>query len=543
MGYLRWVARAVGVIPVVGEQVGAGPDAIDLGASVATHATALLRIGEPLFAGSGGIAARAREVLVARGPELQREIAGLQADGVEAERLRRVRWMGPLQRAQRLVDGLAHDLAEAKTAGAIASAAATGLDPLLGFDQRRTYVVLGQNEQEIRANGGYTGTMGVVVIERGRLVSSEYRSSVEFDPPKLPNRRPPQSLSQSMGAGLWMVRDAAWDPDFPVSAERVLQFLKEDQGIEADGVIAVNTPMIQLLLRATGPVTVEGFSEQLTADNFLAQLEEEIFEAGTDSVSRKRQLLQPVLRTLIGRVQDAGADQVPRLIAAFTKGAGGRDLQVYSREPRSTALLRQFRVDGSLQPVPEHDMLAVVDSNISYNKIQSAILRDITYLARADGKVDLLVRWTNERSSFTGTRYSRLGQGGQIWDPVARKMNDAPGTFGNYVRIYLPRGTTFDFIDGFSRPPGLEVLSDFSLLSGLILVPDGKTVSLRLTYTPGGNAERATAQGLVVWKQGGQQRDQLRVVVNAGQQQISAFEGAFERDLVFDAQGQRLARR
>ncbi len=257
MGYLRWVARAVGVIPVVGEQVGAGPDAIDLGASVATHATALLRIGEPLFAGSGGIAARAREVLVARGPELQREIAGLQADGVEAERLRRVRWMGPLQRAQRLVDGLAHDLAEAKTAGAIASAAATGLDPLLGFDQRRTYVVLGQNEQEIRANGGYTGTMGVVVIERGRLVSSEYRSSVEFDPPKLPNRRPPQSLSQSMGAGLWMVRDAAWDPDFPVSAERVLQFLKEDQGIEADGVIAVNTPMIQLLLRATGPVTVE----------------------------------------------------------------------------------------------------------------------------------------------------------------------------------------------------------------------------------------------------------------------------------------------
>jgi hypothetical protein len=346
---------------------------------------------------------------------------------------------------------------------------------------------------------------------------------------------PPDSLRLSMGAGGWYVRDAAWDPDFPVSAERVLQFLKEDQGIEADGVIAVNTPMIQLLLRATGSITVDGFAEPLTAENFLAQLEEEIFEAGTNSVARKRQLLQPVLRTLIGRVQDASADQVPRLIAAFTQGARSRELQVYSREARSADLLRQFNVTGSMERLPGHDMLAVVDSNISYNKIQSAIRRDITYLARADGKVDLLVRWTNERSSFTGTRYTRLGQGGQIWDPVARRMNEAPGVFGNYVRLYVPLGTTFEFMQGFAGQPRIEIAEDFTVLAGLVVVPDGKTVSLRLTYTPRGGQGTTEPQGLFFWKQGGQQRDQLRVVAGAGEQQVTVFDGKFDRDRIFGA--------
>lgn len=536
LGYLRGTAAALGFLPVVGEPLAASPRALDLGIEVAHHGGEVLRAGEPLFAGQGKVAARAREVLVVRFAQLDASLAALEEASAEAQRLRQVRWAGPFAPASSLVDGLAGDLGRVHAAREMARDASQGLEPLLGFDGQRTYVVLGQNEQEIRATGGYPGTMGLITVKDGRLVSSDYRSTLEFDPPQPSPRAAPMPLQHFMAAGAWYVRDANWDADFPTSAQRVLAFMKEDQGIEADGVVAVNTPMIQLLLRATGPLTIEGIAEPLTADNFLAQTEEEIFESGFDSVKRKQQVLQPVLRELIARVQDAGADRVPPLIAAFAKGARGRDLQVYARDERSAALVTRLHVDGALKPQPGRDFLAVVDSNVSWNKIQIAISREITYLARTDGRVDVLVRWTNERSKFGGTRYTRLGQGGELWDPKARRLTPAPGSFGNYVRFYVPPGARFERIEGLTEP-ALVLQGEVASLGGLVVVPDGKTVSVRFTYVPLGSPEQR-AGGLDLWKQGGQTRDTLRVQVaeRVGAQDVqhTLHDGVFDRDLSFD---------
>ncbi len=337
-----------------------------------------------------------------------------------------------------------------------------------------------------------------------------------------------------MGAGRWFVRDANWDADFPTSARRILDFVKTDRNIEADGVIAVNTPMMQLLLRATGPMTVEGIDAPLTPENFLTLLEDEIFENWPDNIARKQRLLQPVLRELIARVQDANAERMPPLISAFSRGARSRDLQVFMRDERSAAMITAIGVDGRIQAKPGRDFLAVVDSNISYDKIQIAIRREITYVSRADGRVDVLVRWANERSTFSGPRYLRLGQGGQLWDAPNRRMISMPGVFGNYVRIYVPANSTFEEMSGFTGPPGLVVANGLSVLSGLVVVPDGKTVSLRFTYLPGG-PKAARPTGVDLWKQGGQTRDELKVYLAAPRNtQVTPHAGVFDRDLSFD---------
>ncbi|MGE3856195.1 MAG: DUF4012 domain-containing protein [Dehalococcoidia bacterium] len=531
LGYLRYLLYAAGLVPVVGEQAAAAPRTLDLGADISAHAASLMRIGEPLFAGSGRVAERARTVLVVRAAEMDADLAALERSGVEARRLAGVRWMGPAARAQGLLAALADDLSQVGEVRQFTQAAATGLDPLLGFGGGRRYVVMGQNEQEIRPTGGFMGTMGVIEVADGRLGSSEYRSSYDFDPPGgQTGRVAPPSLNEMMGARQWVLRDANWDAHFPTSAERTLVFLEQDQRIRADGAVAVNTPMIQRLLRATGPLQVEGFDEPLTADGFISQLEEEIFGQSGDTNLRKRQLLQPVLRLLISRVQEADGSALPALLGALTEGIRSRDLQVYMRDPAAQALVARLGADGALEPVPGHDFLAVVDGNISFNKIQIAIRRDIVYLARSDGWVDVRITWTNERSTFTGTRYARLGKGGEIYEPSLRGTLPAEGTFGNYVRIYVPANSTFDSMSGFTRPPGLRQVGGLSELGGLVTVPDGKSVSVRLSYRPGG-AGAPIPEGVVFWKQGGQTRDTLRVGVARGDQQATPFDGPFTEDL------------
>lgn len=533
VGYLRYVAWSVGWVPVAGPQVAGGATALELGREVTAQAGALLRTSEPLFAGEGRVAERAREVLVVRHEALDAELAALERASAEADRLRRVRWTGPLRRMEPLVTELSTSLAGIASVRQVSTAAAVGLDPLLGFDRPRTYLVMGQNEQEIRATGGYLGTLGVITVERGRLTTSDYRSSYDFDPARWPNRPPPGPLARYMGSDTWFLRDANWEADFPTSARRVVDFFKADQGVAVDGVVAVDTPMVQLLLGATGPLTVEGVAEPLTAQNFLTALEEELFESGKDSQVRKRQILQPVLRLLIQRVQEASASRVAPILSALHRGAAGRDLQLYGVDERVQTLSERLGASGRLAPREGRDFVAVVDSNISYNKIQVAIRREITYTSRADGRVDLLVRWINERSTFSGQRYSRLGQGGQLWNAQTATMAPAVGTFGNYVRIYFPPDTTFDLIDGFSAFPGITEEGDARVLGGLVVVRDRDSATLRLSYRPGGpNAPRAT--GVDLWKQGGQTRDTLRVYLADGQRQEVPFDGPFVKDLSFD---------
>lgn len=532
LGYLRAAARMLHRLPGWGGQAAQAPRAVDLGLDVSVQTLALLRTVEPLFIGSGTSAERVREVMVLRHDRLDAELAALAGAAAEARSLQSVGWSGPFARARPLIDGLVADLDRVHAVRAVAQAAAAGIDPLLGFDGPRTYLVLGQNEQEIRATGGFPGTMGVIVLQNGRLVSSDYRSTYDFDPPSSPAREPPAALRRYMGLSRWYVRDANWDPAFARSAERTLQFFREDRGIDADGVIAVDAPLLRLLLQATGPLTVEGFDEPLTDANFFALLEEEIFSGG-DSAERKQRLLQPVLQQVFERVQNVDAEGVPPLIAALREGAGGRDLQIYSRDPRVAALVGRLGVDGALAARPGRDFVAVVDSNVAYVKIQLVIRREITYLRRADGVIDLAVRWTNERSTFAGPRYLRLGEGGQLWDADQARMVPAPGTFGNYARIYLPAGTTLDAITGFTGPPGIERQPGFTVVTGLVAVKDGEARTVVVSYRPGGPGAPPPV-GVDVWKQGGQERDTLRVVEATGTTQLVPFDGPLTRDAAVD---------
>jgi len=175
----------------------------------------------------------------------------------------------------------------------------------------------------------------------------------------------------------------------------------------------------------------------------------------------------------------------------------------------------------------------VVDSNVSYVKIQLVITREITYLRRGDGVIDLAVRWTNERSTFDGPRYLRLGEGGQLWDADHSRMVPAPGTFGDYVRIYLPAGTTFDGITGFTGPPGVERQPGFTVVTGLVAVKDGEARTVVVSYHPGGPGAPPPT-GVDVWKQGGQERDTLRVVEATGTTQLVPFDGPLTGDVAVD---------
>lgn len=92
---------------------------------------------------------------------------------------------------------------------------------LLGVPQPRTYLLIAQNPDELRATGGFISSVGLLRLHRGHSSPFALLPSEHIDAQRLidgPYVDPPAPLRRYMDIQQWALRDANWSPDFPTSA-------------------------------------------------------------------------------------------------------------------------------------------------------------------------------------------------------------------------------------------------------------------------------------------------------------------------------------
>ena len=81
----------------------------------------------------------------------------------------------------------------------------------LGADGPRTYLLLAQNNDELRATGGFISGAGHVTIDRGKITSLILKDSYAVDTWDQPHPEPPGPLRKYMATDLWVLRDEPED--------------------------------------------------------------------------------------------------------------------------------------------------------------------------------------------------------------------------------------------------------------------------------------------------------------------------------------------
>lgn len=531
LGYLRPLAPLARWVPYWGGSVADGGEALDLAYDAASASERLLATLSPLLDDSPEpMVAAAREVFVTRHAAVDRDLAVLERVGARAGVLAGRRWRPPLDTAGGLLADIADDLAPVAQTRADLAVVSPAIDRLLGYGRPTTYLVIGQNDHEVRPTGGFIGSIARVVVDAGHVQTHEYSYSYDLDPVGVPPREAPYPMQVYLGIQPLYLRDANWSPHFPESARTALDILAADQGMTFDIVLAVDSTMVGLLLDAVGPIAVDGIAEPLTRENWFEQVERSIFGDPAAGDSAREAYLGPILRELTARLEHLDRAQLPRALEAFRQGIAGRHLQLYAPDAAVQAAFHQLDADGALRPPAEHDFLAVVDANVSYSKIQPAIRRTITYLRRGDA-VDVVVEWTNDPQALPAERYLRMATSGGLWDPIQRAVIPHPGLFGNWTRIYLSPAIAEVGARGFDSLRATERTAEAAVVSGFVPVEPGqqRRVVLSYTYPPGTAPPR-----LVVWKQGGLTETHLRVLVADGDEQATVFDGPLVADLDLD---------
>ncbi|MGB9637538.1 MAG: DUF4012 domain-containing protein, partial [Microgenomates group bacterium] len=318
------------------------------------------------------------------------------------------------------------------------------LPPILGVEGMKTYLVLFQNNTELRPTGGFIGSYGVVRLEKGKMVDFEVFDVYQADGQLKGHVEPPEDLKNYLGEAAWYLRDSNWDPDFPVSAQRAQWFLDKETQVNADGTIALNLEAIKKLLSALGEVEVSDYQEKVSANN-LFQKAEYYSELGTfPGSTQKKDFLGSLAGEIFNRMKQANTKELLNLAGAIFSSLEEKDIMLYFNDPKIEKVIADLQWEGSIRSYQSSlkgdsvftDYLFINEANVGINKANYYVQRKIDQQIMIDnlGKV-------KEKLTIT-------------YENLSPSDNWPSGRYKNYLRLYFKKGTKLSsvFIEDIKNP-------------------------------------------------------------------------------------------
>lgn len=433
--------------------------------------------------------------------------AVVEADRRLSRQARRVQAISTAQLTPQVASPVRRLQAELADAAAISSRTALVvrlLPRMLGADGRRTYLLMFQNNAELRSTGGIPGAFAVVHADQGRVRLGAQGNSSSMGPfrrPVLPLTRTERELfGTALGS---FSQDVTATPHFPRSAQLISAMWRRVRGVTPDGVLSVDPVALSYLLRGTGPVQI-GQGRSLDADSAVSTLLNQVYLDLPDPEDQDAYFARVARRTF--EAVASGQGRPEQVLDGLVTSATQRRVLLWSAHPEEQRLIEPTRMGGAL-PVRagRAPQVGVYLNDGSQSKLDYYLDHDVAVRSvgcRA-GRQELEVR---VRLASRVPRDTRA-----LGDYVlGSKAGLAPATIRTMLYVYAPVGGSFSdsTLDGerlvlttrrhLGRPlvaetiglaPGQRATATFRMTAG-----PGQTDQAQVQVTPG---VRGTATGRV----------------------------------------------
>lgn len=281
--------------------------------------------------------------LIAAAPTVAKANANLQAGLAQVQKIDTKHTLSMVDSAvQRLTGAL-------ESAGQVTEAAHRAIDLLpamLGRGGPRNYVVMFQNNAELRSTGGIPGALALLHVDNGTIKMEQQASSLDF-----PHYAEPVLPLSPATRGLYgditgeYVQDVNLTPQFPVSAELVQEMWKRQFGTQVDGVISIDPVALSYLLKATGPVVL-ATGDTLSAGNAVKLVLSDVYARYTDP-AQQDEFFASAAEKVFGAVADGKFDPKTMIRALARAGAEHR-VYIWSAHQPEQKSLEQTTLAGTL---------------------------------------------------------------------------------------------------------------------------------------------------------------------------------------------------
>ncbi|GEM_PF-2982939 len=390
---------------------------------------------------------------------------------------------------------------------------------LVGQKGPKSYLLLLENNTELRPGGGFIGNVGTIDFESGRLKNISVDDVYNVDGQLKEKITPPAQIKEKLGTDQFYLRDSGWSPDFALNSQIARDFFKKETGKSVDGVISLDLTFLQKVLEKTGPVKLSDFNEQISAAN-LFERGEYYSEVGFfPGSTQKRDFFGALSRTLINKIlsslntKDESKDKISTLglIAVFKDGLSQKHVMFTFDSPNLAAYVRTHDWNRPIPPASfnpgddtgkTRDFLALSEANLGANKVNRFIDRKIEYAMTIGRDADLVA---NLKITYTNNSQA------DTWPA---------GKYVNFLRVYTPGLITLLSVNGSDKidPKAVQVstLGNLSSISTYVEVPIKSTKEITFSYRLPKSIKLETAPiyDLYVQKQPGTNQDPFEFKFN-----------------------------
>lgn len=291
----------------------------------------------------------------------------------------------------------------------------------------RTFLLLLQNNMELRPGGGFLGQYAVIKVKDGQVVSSYFEDANLLDQRISAKITPPYPFKRMMQLNNWKFRDSNFSPDFSVNVEKAEYFYRLSGGSpNFDGVIAINAQVFNDVLALTGPVTVPGYNIEFNSTDGFLKLEEAvekqyIMDPSIDTQNRKA-IMKKLTDVMIGKLVSFG--NISKMSDFVHNEFKEKNIMVNFKDPDLQSLAESVHWDGEVSKDWGSDFLMCVDANMGALKTDYYMKRQIDYnidLTAAKPTVNLNILYKNT-APYGDWRTS---------------------DYHTYLRVYVPQGSNF----------------------------------------------------------------------------------------------------
>lgn len=309
----------------------------------------------------------------------------------------------------------------------------------LGEPASKTYLILFQNDKELRATGGFMTAFAYLKLDHGHVSSTTSDDIYRLDEKllnvcksKICPLTPPAPIVKYLPEAngkprtAWSMRDSNLSPDLPSSMktfEGMYSLLGE--GLPFDGIITIDTEVVRQMISITGPVQVFGTNYSADVDkrcscpNVIYELEnysEIVAKGQTD----RKAILGALMQQILAKALQSSSEKMPEFINAMATLASGKHLMFYMHDNNTEQALDQLNWTGKIMN-SNGDYLSINDSNFAGGKSNLYLKEEVTLeIDKNSGNHKLTINYSNPVAYTT-------------W---LNQINR------DYVRVYLPEGST-----------------------------------------------------------------------------------------------------
>jgi hypothetical protein len=307
----------------------------------------------------------------------------------------------------------------------------------------KTYLLLVENQDELRPTGGLVTAVGTLLMQNGRINSLSFDNEDQTVDPLVDWTKPypaaPWQLQQYMNSRVLLIRDTSWFTNYPTAALYAETLFSYVKGYSVNGEIAFDQQFLVEMLQAFGPIQVTGVSYPIDASNVVAYMRSAKTPTAADLASpdwNNKLFVKLIADAFIQKISSE-AVQPESLIAVLAQGLNYHHLLLKFDNPSMTAFLASHRWDGAVRS-EQGDFLMAVDTNVGFNKTNAVVATNMVYdvdLTKPVAPIGTLsVVHKNNAAGIICKQWDKIRLPGEEDYPIT-------DCCWNYMRIYMQAGT------------------------------------------------------------------------------------------------------